>query len=66
MKREDVLFTCTVVATSMAVIGTACSVALAYNLTHVAKDMKRAADNIGPKVEAAIAQRRSRMEGVMQ
>lgn len=44
---------CTIIATTMAVVGTTCSVILAYNMSHATKEIRRVADNLENKVKAA-------------
>ena len=63
MKKEDVLFACTIVMAATAVIGAGCAVLMATHLRKAVRELGRVADNVTQKVDR-FRTRRGSAEGL--
>ena len=59
MKKDDVLFVCTLVTVASAVVGTTCAVLMAYNMHKAVGEIRRVADNVTKKVAEVKTRRNS-------
>jgi len=58
MKREDVIFVCTILGAITAVIGAAMSIDISYKVERLGKAAERIADNVKTRVQEARTEQR--------
>jgi hypothetical protein len=59
MKKDDILFVCTLITVSTAIIGTTCAVLMAYHIHKAVGEIGRVADGVAKRQESRRGQNSS-------